>query len=496
VWGKKEVVVSYPVVNSQSGEARTMRRILSRISILALVMLATAAPLAAQSRVFAPAVKQYVKIDAPAIAITHVRLMDGSGTPAKNDQTIVMRGEKIVDVGNTGSVTIPADAQTIDGTGKTVIPGIIGLHDHMYYGGMAFQGATYPRLFLSAGVTTIRTTGSVDSYQELNLKRRIDSLQIVGPNIVATGPYLQGPGVGPAPMHPLTGPDDARRMVKYWADEGITWFKAYTQISRAELGAAIDEAHKHGVKVTAHLCSVGFREAVALGIDQLEHGLLTDTEFYPDKKPDVCPTESSDLIYANLDVGSADVRKTIDEMVKHHVGMTSTLDVFELSSPSRIPSDPRVLELLAPDASASIAKFYATGKTANDTLARASFKKAMQFEYEFVKAGGLLGAGSDPCCLSAVAGYGDQRNYELLIEAGFTPEQAIQIMTSNGAKILGFDKWLGTVKPGMQADLVVLDGDPVSKPADIRNVETVFRRGVGFDPAKLRASVKGMIGLR
>jgi imidazolonepropionase-like amidohydrolase len=393
-------------------------------------------------------------------------------------------------------VSVPSDARVIDGTGKTVIPGLIGLHDHMYYGGMQFMGGSYPRLFLSAGVTTIRTTGSVDSYQELNLKRRIDSLLIPGPNVVVTGPYLQGSGIGPGPMHPLSGPEDARRMVRYWAEEGVTWFKAYTQISRADLAAAIDEAHKHGVKVTAHLCSVGFREAVSLGIDQLEHGLLTNTEYYSGKQPDVCPQASDTAMYGSLDVNSPDVQRTFREMVAHHVAMTSTLDVFELSSPSRIPRDQRVLDALYPAASDAIARFYDNGKTAKDSVQRAIFKKSMEFERAFVKAGGLLGAGSDPCCVSAIAGYGDQRNYELLVEAGFTPEQAIQIMTANGAKILGFDKWVGTIQPGMQADLVLIAGDPVRTPAEIRNTEIVFRRGIGFDSAKLRESVKGMVGLR
>jgi imidazolonepropionase-like amidohydrolase len=146
--------------------------------------------------------------------------------------------------------------------------------------------------------------------------------------------------------------------------------------------------------------------------------------------------------------------------------------------------------------SQGISRFYDSGKTAHDSVQRANFRKSMDFERAFVKAGGLLGAGSDPCCLSSIAGYGDQRNYELLVEAGFTPEQAIQIMTANGAKILGFDKWLGTVQPGMQADLVVIAGDPVRTPAEIRNTEIVFRRGIGFDSAKLRESVKGMVGLR
>jgi imidazolonepropionase-like amidohydrolase len=420
--------------------------------------------------------------------------VDGTGAPAKTDQTILIRGEKIALVGPSEGFAVPSDARVIDATGKTVIPGIIGLHDHMYYGGMQLMASSYPRLFLGAGVTTIRTTGSVDAYAELILKSRIDSLLMAGPSIVVTGPYLQGGNYGL--MHPLSGPEDARRTVRYWAEEGVTWFKAYTQVTRAELAAAIDEAHKHGVKVTAHLCSVGFREAVSLGIDQLEHGLLTNTEYYSGKQPDVCPTASDTVMYGSLDINSTDVQRTIQEMVAHHVAMTSTLDVFELFTPSRVPRDQRVLDALYPASSEAAAKFYDSGKTAHDSVQRAIFKKAMAFDRAFVKAGGLLGAGSDPCCLSSIAGYGDQRNYELLVEAGFAPEQAIQIMTSNGAKILGFDKSIGTIQPGMQADLVVIAGDPVRTPSEIRNTELVFRRGIGFDSAKLRESIKGMVGLR
>ena len=129
--------------------------------------------------------------------------------------------------------------------------------------------------------------------------------------------------------------------------------------------------------------------------------------------------------------------------------MTSTLDVFELSSPSRVPMDPaRARRALPGRVGAGRRNSTSSGKTANDSIHRVTFKKAMEFERAFVKAGGLLGAGSDPCCMSAIAGYGDQRNYELLIEAGFTPEQAVQIMTANGAKILGFDKRLGTIAAG------------------------------------------------
>ncbi len=450
-----------------------------------------------------PAVQQYVSVNAPTVALTNVRLIDGTGRAARDGQTIVISGRTISAVGPAATVSPPEGATVIDLAGHTVIPGLIGLHDHLYYsspvaGSMKLMLASYPRLFLGAGVTTIRTTGSVDSYQELNLRKSILDGQQVGPEVVVTGPYLQGTGPSPGAMHPLSGPQDATRVVSYWAGEGVTWFKAYTQISRAELKAAINAAHRQGVKVTAHLCSVGFKEAVALGIDNLEHGLLTNSEFFPGKTPDRCPTDYPAMTrhWADLDIGSAPVRETLRQMAGRNVSMTSTLAVMELSSPSRVPRDSRVLEALHPDAAAAVAEYYATAATAKDSIDTAALKKAMAFERSFVAAGGLLGAGSDPCCLSAIAGFADQRNYELLVEAGFRSEEAVAIMTANGAAILGFGDRVGTVEPGKAADLVVLRGDLTRDPAAIRNTVTVFRLGIGYDSAKLLHSVKGLVGLR
>ena len=129
-----------------------------------------------------------------------------------------------------------------------------------------------------------------------------------------------------------------------------------------------------------------------------------------------------------------------------------------------------------------------TARAKGDPLSRASYKKAMQFEKMFYDAGGLLAAGSDPCCVSVIAGYGDQRNFELLVEAGFTPEQAVQVMTSNGAKVLGIADRVGTIAPGKQADLIVIKGDVTKTPRDIRKITTVFRQGIGYDSAKLTES--------
>src|ERR1700722_11077978 len=449
-------------------------------------MAALAAGLATALSNGARAQTSFVAIDSGNVALTHVTVIDGTGAPARADQTIILNRGTIAAVGPTATISMPSTATVHNRSGHTVIPGIVGLHDHMYYGSAATGSRTmltsYPRLFLAAGVTTIRTTGSIDPYQELNLRQAIRSGKSVGPEIVVSGPYLQGTGGGVGWMHPLNSPDDARRRVRYWSEEGITWFKAYTQITRAELGAAIEEAHKHGMKVTAHLCSVGYREAVALGIDNLEHGLLTDTEFWPDKKAEACPQPGDSAQYDALDIAGGPVQETIHDMVSHHVAMTSTLAVFEVSGPSHRPEDPRVFDALAPQIAADVRGWLDTAKTKNDSAERVALHKAMAFERAFVQAGGLLGAGSDPCCLIEIAGYGDQRNFELLREAGFTPETAIEIMTLNGARILGFADRIGSVAVGKQADLVVLDGDITKRPADIRTVSTVFRKGVGYDP--------------
>jgi hypothetical protein len=178
--------------------------------------------------------------------------------------------------------------------------------------------------------------------------------------------------------------------------------------------------------------------------------------------------------------------------------MSSTLAVYELSYPDRPPLEDRVLEALSPEARE---EYLSARKEMSDRAAQSTmpelFRRAQAFERAFVKAGGLLGAGVDPTGVGgALPGFGDQRNFELLIEAGFTPVEAIQIMTYNGARILGVDKELGSIAPGKLADLVVINGDPIARPAEIRKTTIVFKNGVGYDSAKILASVKGLVGIR
>src|SRR5437867_9867808 len=302
-----------------------------------------------------PEVKQFVKVDAPIVVLQHVRVIDGTGAPAREDQTVLVSNGKVESVANEASASVPKGSQVLDLHGYSVLPGLVGMHDHMFYpmgnvifGEMAFS---FPRLYLAGGVTTIRTTGSLEPNTDLEMKRAIDSGAMPGPHIHVTGPYLEGKGSWALQLHQLTGPDDATRTVNYWLDEGVDNFKIYNFITADELSAAIAAAHKRGAKVTGHLCSIGFREAAALGIDCLEHGLLVDTEFLPGRKPGECVAgrDAIDSV-SKLDIQGGPVREMIEDLVRHKVAVTSTLPVFEMNVPGRPSVQPRVLDALAPDA--------------------------------------------------------------------------------------------------------------------------------------------------
>jgi imidazolonepropionase-like amidohydrolase len=465
----------------------------------------------ASGQKLSPEVRPFIKVDAPVVALTHVRVIDGTGAAPRENQTIVLSNGKIASMSDAADSTVPKDAQVMDLHGDSVIPGLVGMHDHLFYpmgdGIFGEMGFSFPRLYLAAGVTTIRTGGSIEPYTDLEIRDQINRGEAPGPKMHVTGPYLEGKGTFAVQLHQLSGPEDATRTVNYWLDEGVDNFKAYNFITADELSAAITAAHKRGAKVTGHLCSIGFREAAALGIDNLEHGLLVDTEFFPWKKPGECPYTPKDMDFvAKLDVQSGPVHGMILDLIQHHVAITSTLPVFEVEVPGRPSIQRRVLDTLSPDARSA----FLDDKVRMGDQSRlkriygsevspmaAAFKKEMEFEYAFVKAGGTLLAGEDPTGIGGIlAGFGDQREVELLVEAGFTPLEAIHIATANGAQFLGEADRIGTIAAGKAADLIVIKGDPSQKIEDIENTEIVFKDGIGYDPARLIESVRGTAGSR
>jgi imidazolonepropionase-like amidohydrolase len=467
---------------------------------------------AVQAANLSKSVQQVLRVDALTVVLTHVRIIDGTGAAAVDDQNVIIEGGRISAIQKGADVEPTAGTTVVNLRGYTVMPGIVGMHNHLFYVGrpnlnsqwkweqpLLLPQMTYsaPRLYLAGGVTTMRTTGSVEPDADLNLKRDIDAGKLPGPHLDVTGPYLEGPNGYFIQMPALNTAEEARKQVEYWAERGVTSFKAYTHITRAALKAAIDAAHKRGLKVTGHLCSVTYKEAAELQIDDLEHGFFVNTQLDPGKKPDLCSESEGNYTLEHMDADSAEARELIATLVKHHVAITSTLPVFESDLEGRPPLRQEVLDAMSADAKEAffLLRQRPASRPARKVDPKLLWKHELALERAFVAAGGLLIAGPDPTGRGDVLpGFGDQRGIELLVEAGFSPVEAIKIATLNGAIYLRKDKQIGSIAAGKHADLVVIKGDPSKQIGDIENVEIVFKDGVGYDSQKLLESVKGRYG--
>lgn len=440
--------------------------------------------------------KEFIRVSGNPIALTHVRVIDGTGALPKEDQTIIIENSRIREIGETSRISLSGVAQTLDLAGYTVLPGLVGMHDHLFYAlppGSPSQEmlATFPKLYLASGVTSLRTAGTLNLDAEVKLKKEIDRSREIGPHLYLSSPYVDpNPNSAPNPKGWAEG-------VEQLVPLGINSVKVYTHARSSELAAVIQAAHRHGIRVTGHLCAVGFSEAAVLGIDNLEHGLVVDTEFYSRRQPDICPDQDGfQAELAQMDVSGAKIQGLIQTLVQHHVAVTSTLPVFESFAGSRTAGlDERTLLVLSPELQVAYRSHIV--KRIDDPYGvwNKLLRQEMQFERGFVKAGGLLLAGTDPTGWGGViAGFGDQRELELLVEAGFTIAEAVKISTHNGALFLGQGDRIGTLSQGKQADMFVVRGNPVVNVKDIRRTEIVFKDGVGYDSAAILKTVVGQIG--
>jgi enamidase len=441
---------------------------------------------------------KFVAFGQPIIAFIHAEVIDGTGAPPLFDQTLVVKDGRIAALGPAARTGVPAGAMVIDAKGKTLLPGFVMMHEHLFYiTGRTYTAMPYsfPRLYLAGGTTTARTAGSMTPYQDINLARAIAKGDAIGPDLDATGPYLDGPSIF-TEFHPISGPKDAAAQVNFWADQGATSFKAYTDITRAELKAAIDAAHARHRKITGHLCSVTFREAAEMGIDNLEHAFDVATDFIKDKKPDECPA-SSRVILDKVDVRGPEMRSLIAYLVAHHVMLTSTLGVIETFAPGRQQTPSAALDMLTPD----LKREYLEGWKKTQTSPRmkpfaVELPKLMASEKMFAEAGGTLMVGTDPTGYGGVIpGFSGKREIELLVEAGFGFPEALKLATLNGARFLGRDRDVGSLAAGKRADILLIDGDPMRDVMAVEKMPLVFKKGVGYRSAAIFAAMKGQVGI-
>ena len=446
---------------------------------------------------FSSQVKKFIDYDSSFIVFTHCKLADVKNLKVLEDQTVIVRNGIITAVADSKKLPPPSGATIIDLTGKSLLPGFVLLHEHMFYAAYSADFSylhvkqlpfTFPKLYLACGATTIRTAGSVEPYSDLNLKRDIDQGKILGPNMDVTAPYLDGKGSIFPGMHELSGPAEAKTFVDFWASQGCTSFKGYMFVNKPTLKAAIEEAHTKGLKVTGHLCAVTYREAAEIGIDQLEHGFFASTDFVPGKKENACPLGAAPIASAD----SPRVKDLIRFLVDKKVILTSTLAVIYNMTTLDTAIRPEVLGAMSPDTRDMFLNVY--NKMRNPFGNKAMLEE-MKMEKMFSNAGGLLTVGTDPTGSGAtLAGYGSQQSIELLTQAGFSPIEAIRIATYNGAKALGLDGKIGSIEVGKVADLVVIDGDVSEHIENIRKIIWVFKQGVGFNSQKIFSSLKGEVG--
>lgn len=422
---------------------------------------------------------EFVNVDASVIALTSVRVIDGLGGPPQDDQTVLIDGGRIAAVGP--SIVIPAGAKTIDLAGRAVMPGLVMLHEHlMYFSGRAVwhaQPVSYPKLYLAAGVTTLRTAGTEHPEVDLNLKRRIDQGDAPGPKMHLTGPYFNGASGDFLGDTVVRNAQEGRAAAAYWGSRGFTSFKLYDAIDAPAAGAIIEEAHRRGITVTGHLGKLGCVEAADLGIDFIEHAFASchkDLGITPDARG----------FKANLE--DATVRDLIRRLVRSNVVLVSTP-----GASGRALSDEE-LAMLHPHARET---YLRTMREMPPWLPDAAgLKELRKLERAFVAQGGRLAVGADAMDLGMIAGYANHRALALLVDDGWTPLETIRLATSNGAELLGVGDAVGRIAPGWAADLVVVNGDPATNIADVSRIEMVFKDGVGYDPAKLRAAAKGLVG--
>lgn len=462
-----------------------------------LAGLLAAAPAFAQRPDIGTEVAPFVLDDAPVLALTHARVIDGTGAAPREGQTLVLRDGAIEAVGDANRVSVPADAKVIDLAGKTVLPGLVQLHEHLWIHPGAPVGVpvTYPRLYLSAGVTSIRTAGSYNPYADLRAKRDIDAGR-------AAGPWMDLTIYTSALSTPVMETrEEMERYLDFWIGSGFSSVKVYSQTGPEMARWIVDAAHARGAKVIGHICNVGYLQAAEMGMDGIEHGFA----FLPDVVPDIVEGRASGRACAlaamasmdHIDVESAEADRLIARLVASGVAITSTLPALEDITATGGPPDGH--ELLA-DFAREFNRDYRARAARGDMNFRFTLdalRKSVRLERKFLLAGGLLVAGTDSTVPSGgvVAGYSAARQLELMVENGFTPLEAIRVSTLNGAMALERADRIGSIAAGKQADLFVVAGDPSRNISDVRNVEIVFKRGVAYDPRALRESVRGRVGI-
>ncbi|MBY5991400.1 amidohydrolase family protein [Ferrimonas balearica] len=442
----------------------------------------------------------YQRFDAPNLALTNATVIDGRDQGVMRETTILVEEGRIVAI--QGAEAPIAEGYTrVDLDGHTVIPGLVMMHEHLFYptgnghyGDMLYS---FPKLYLAGGATTIRTAGTTAPYGDLGVARGVARGREIGPDMNVTAPYLNGPGLPILKIHPLRDAQNAHDLVTYWQSEGVESFKLYMQIRQDEMETALKLAHERGQTVTGHLCSITLGQAAELGIDNIEHGFITATDFVSDKQADTCPDgQSVKASLLALPVDSPKMAALIDKLVANNVAITSTLTIYETFAKGRPIAYSEALAQMTPHVRELYLSRWSAIQQSDSEQWRELLAKEMAWEKRFVEAGGTLLVGTDPTGYGGVvAGWSNLRALELLLETGFTLPEAVRIASYNGAHFLGRDHEVGTIEVGKRADLAIFSSDLTGDSANFKGIRYTMKAGKLYDSQAIFADLKGIVGL-
>jgi imidazolonepropionase-like amidohydrolase len=439
------------------------------------------------------------------IAVVGARVIDGTGHASLDGATVLIKGDKIAQIGPSATVQAPADTTVIDGRGKFVIPGLVDMHVHVYT-----PGKWHPEFFLAAGVTTVLDLGG--QLQDVaGYRAAVDSGARPGPRILFTGPMLEEGEVYSGFAAFCRRFDSARTEaeVDALADAGVDAIKLYVTVRPDTARRACARAHARGLPVFMHQHATWGAEAALAGVDSVEHvnvfGQLAPQGFWLAEPAKLSPFEYGGWLWrwlGDLDPRADAVRRLYDGLIAAGTALDPTLVLYaarpgalgddvgdtSMDDPERTSLLPLLPESVGRELVARWAERRAAARGASEAAThrmRRAWDNILALVGGFHRAGGMVLAGTDCPNVAIVSGFSLHRELELLVRAGLSPMEAIMAATRRPAERLGRRDVFGTLAPGRSADLLVLGADPL---ADIRNVariERVIARGVIYEPEQL-----------
>jgi imidazolonepropionase-like amidohydrolase len=423
-----------------------------------------------------------------AVAVEHVRLFDSEQAAILEDQTVVIQGERIKMVGSSSSsaISLPKDAERIDGTGKTLLPGLFDMHVH--------SGAVDGLLNIASGVISVRDMGN-DIEELTHLQDQWDSGAAIGPRVWKAG-LIDGRGHFQAPtgLYADTA-DEAQAAVNRYADLGYVQIKIYSSLKPELVPGIAQTAHKRGLRVSGHVPNgMIASQFVEAGADEVQHINFIVLNFLGSKVKDTRSPERFTAVgeyAAKLDLQSKEVIDFVALLQKHHTTVDVTLATFEgmfTGRPGKVSPDlAPVLNRLPAQVQRSA---YAGGlpvTETNDQLYKQSYEAMLRLTKQMYDAGIPILAGTD-----ATAGIMLHRELELEVQAGIPAAKALQIATFNAARLLKQENELGSIVAGKRADFVLVEGNPVEHISDIRRCRLVMKNGVLYKSD----AVYGAVGIK